>query len=370
MKQNMGLKTKLLFLFTGVFLAYLSTPLIYINRLKLKKFIGKANSITFLFNTDLATEPENFPWFIPSNHHKIKSSDDLEITRKNLKELIIAKENYVVNSISNFRDSRYDNISNLSGITFINVKNLKGIDSKVHFFNPKESNNKLVIFHQGHGGDFFQSIDAISYFINEGYSVIAFQMPLLGSNPKVKTPRRKLYVANHNFLVQFNTYKKSFISYFISPVVVALDYILENQKFDSISMTGLSGGGWTTVLAAAVDNRIDFSFPVAGSLPLDLNTSDRSDIEYWYKSFYEKFPYLDLYLLGSTGTNRKQTQINFLNDPCCFSGGRSILYSDYMKNLSQKYNGYFNTKIIKDDVHEFTMETAEFINRQIKEWSK
>jgi hypothetical protein len=32
-------------------------------------------------------------------------------------------------------------------------------------------------------------------------------------------------------------------------------------------MLGLSGGGWSTTLAAAVDPRIQLSFPTAGSVP-------------------------------------------------------------------------------------------------------
>ena len=35
-------------------------------------------------------------------------------------------------------------------------------------------------------------------------------------------------------------------------------------------MLGLSGGGWSTTLASAVDPRIQLSFPTAGSIPFDL----------------------------------------------------------------------------------------------------
>ena len=35
-------------------------------------------------------------------------------------------------------------------------------------------------------------------------------------------------------------------------------------------MIGLSGGGWTTTVAAAIDPRVGLSIPVAGSLPFDM----------------------------------------------------------------------------------------------------
>ena len=41
-------------------------------------------------------------------------------------------------------------------------------------------------------------------------------------------------------------------------------------------MAGLSGGGWTTTLYAAIDPSIRYSFPVAGTIPLYLRTGDRS----------------------------------------------------------------------------------------------
>jgi PhoPQ-activated pathogenicity-related protein len=38
-------------------------------------------------------------------------------------------------------------------------------------------------------------------------------------------------------------------------------------KYKHIVMAGLSGGGWTTTIAAAIDPRIQLSIPIAGSIP-------------------------------------------------------------------------------------------------------
>src|SRR5436189_4849979 len=84
-------------------------------------------------------------------------------------------------------------------------------------------------------------------------------------------------------------------------------------------MVGLSGGGWTTTICAAIDPRIRFSFPVAGTIPLALRTGGSvGDREQYEPSFYRIAGYPDLYILGSQGHGRKQVQILVRRDDCCF----------------------------------------------------
>ena len=84
-------------------------------------------------------------------------------------------------------------------------------------------------------------------------------------------------------------------------------------------MTGLSGGGWTTTVYAAVDPSIRCSFPVAGTVPLYLRTGGSvGDREQCEPSFYRLAGYPDLYVLGAHGRGRKQVQILVRRDDCCF----------------------------------------------------
>jgi hypothetical protein len=84
-------------------------------------------------------------------------------------------------------------------------------------------------------------------------------------------------------------------------------------------MTGLSGGGWTTTLYAAVDPTIRCSFPIAGTIPLYLRTRGSvGDREQYEQTFYRIAGYPDLYLLGASGRGRKQIQILNRRDDCCF----------------------------------------------------
>ena len=262
-------------------------------------------------------------------------------------------------------------MQNLSEIENININNSKGIDSNAYFFKPKNSINRLLIFHQGHKGDFIVSKKLLSYFVEKGYHILAYQMPLKGNQSTGIINFKGVNTRSHDALIRFEKENKSFLSLFVTPVVMGIDFAQKNNKFDSISMTGISGGGWTTVLTSAVDKRINFSFPIAGSLPLDLTHSrDIGDKEQYHYSFYKEYPYMDLYLLGATGDNRHQFQINITKDPCCYSGGRSILYSEYLNGLAKKLNGNFEAKPEIHDKHEVTESTTKYIHEKISKLTK
>jgi len=91
-----------------------------------------------------------------------------------------------------FTDTRYKDISSLSDIDKLSIVMEFGIESYLYHFIPKTPNNKVVLYHQGHEGDFYESKVQIRRFLNRGYSVAAFSMPLLGLNnqPTVQLPRQ------------------------------------------------------------------------------------------------------------------------------------------------------------------------------------
>jgi len=103
----------------------------------------------------------------------------------------------------------------------------------------------------------------------------------------------------------------------MEPVVVALNHALSQASFDFVGMIGISGGGWTTVLSAALDPRIDLSVSVAGSIPLSMRTSeaDVGDWEQFEPGLYRLAGYPDLYLLGASGAGRRALQVHGEHDP-------------------------------------------------------
>ncbi len=238
----------------------------------------------------------------------------------------------------NFHDNRFSKLNNLEKIEKIKISMDYGINSTAYHFIPKESNNKLVIYHQGHDGDFINGKETIEFLLNNNYSVLAFSMPLLEPNnqPLIELSNFGIVkFTSHDDFKFLESEKFSPILFFVEPIVISLNHIENNYYYDEINMVGISGGGWTTVLTAALDTRISKSYPVAGSVPMYLrfnNIKNMGDYEQMTPDLYRISGYLDLYILGSVGENRKQLQIFNENDPCCFSGNGFKTYETIVKN--------------------------------------
>ncbi|MBX3190814.1 MAG: hypothetical protein KF819_27700 [Labilithrix sp.] len=200
----------------------------------------------------------------------------------------------------------------------------------VHFV-AERSNRRLVIVALGHscsfadadlddptsdsGGGHFRTIDAL---LKDGYSVLATYMPHM--RPGLCAD------INHNQLLAKPVTSGHAMKWFLEPTAVALNYLQAKSAADDFpvyrdfSMVGLSGGGWTTTVYAAIDTRVRMSFPIAGTVPLHLRSgASIGDGEQTLPAFYSIAGYPDLYLLGVTGAgDRRQVQVLNRRDTCCF----------------------------------------------------
>ena len=224
----------------------------------------------------------------------------------------------------NITDADFRSLDNLKRIDQITIVMAYGVNSIIYLFHPERGNRKLMIYHQGHRGGFLLGKETIAYFLGKGYSVAAFAMPLLGRNnrPVVELPRfGRLRLHTHDHLRYLDTATFSSLRFFLEPVAMLLNYVEQEHNFQSVSMMGVSGGGWTTTLYAAVDPRVAYSYAVAGTLPLYLSSEvEIGDYEESLPEFYRIANYPELYLLGSYGEGRHQVQILNYSDPCCFGG--------------------------------------------------
>jgi hypothetical protein len=267
--------------------------------------------------------------------------------------------------IHGFTDTHYGDIPSLGRIDKLSIIMEYGIESHVYHFIPKSPNNNIVLYHQGHDGDFVNSKAQVRQFLDCGYSVAAFAMPLNDPNnqPTVLIPRLgRLRMTSHDHMKYLTPDFGHPVKYFIEPVAIVLNYLKSNYDYSTVSMVGLSGGGWTTTLAAAIDPRIDKSFPVAGSYPIYLRSNsqrDWGDYEQTVPEVYRTVNYLELYILGSFGRDRRQLQIINQFDKCCFAGTKWETYRNIVrKRVHELGAGEFDLFLDTSHKEHIISETA------------
>lgn len=252
-------------------------------------------------------------------------------------------------------DEAFADIPALERIDRLTVEMEFGLVSRWYHLVPRRPNGQLVLFHKGHedGGEFTRDADIIARLLERGYHVAAFAMPLLGPNPAVTIEDERLgtyAVRTHDQMQNLRPAAGHAVKFFIEPVIVALNYLEQRHDFSEVAMMGLSGGGWATTLTAALDPRIDSSFPVAGSLPIALRSDLRpGDFEQRAPPVYWAASYPELYVLASAG-GRRQLQILNERDPCCFQAAGARAYREAVRKVAGRVGGCF--EVLADGTHD------------------
>ncbi len=217
--------------------------------------------------------------------------------------------------------------------------------------------NRLVIVHQGHAHDLFGGVGATAnHLLQQGFTVLAMKMPLTGlaswsNDTTAFIPGHQGFrtYSSHDDMI-YNTGPSNGgqgFRFFLEPVVQGINHAMASMEgLTDISMIGLSGGGWTTSLMAAIDPRISLSVPVAGSAPLYRRNADPAavgDAEQFYAPLYNEniqpdgsgggiATWLEIYALGGHGEGRRQIQVTNQFDNCCFAGTFPNDFKDIVTN--------------------------------------
>lgn len=216
-------------------------------------------------------------------------------------------------------------LTNLARVDELRIGLAPGLEGLAYHFVPSRANGQLVVVHHGHActldddpgpGDVgFGLQRTIRALLREGYGVLGVFMPRM---------RPGDCTGQHAALFELPV-TGSPLKLFLEPTAVSLNHAQRARHPDgspcyrAFHMLGLSGGGWTTTVYAALDPTIRCSFPVAGSIPLYLRWGGSvGDREQFEPSFYRLAGYPDLYVLGASGPGRKQVQILVRRDDCCF----------------------------------------------------
>lgn len=235
-------------------------------------------------------------------------------------------------------DARFADLDAVAGIDRLTFAMDFGFESIVYRFRPASPGRGVVLFHQGHRPEGFAgSADLIDELLGAGHTVFALSMPLTGDNPRpeVELPRHgPLRITTHNQMELLRPETGHPIRYFIQPVIDVLDHAESTLPGEDLFMVGLSGGGWTTTMAAALDPRIRASYPVAGSLPFFLMSGALDgwgEFEQFDSRTYEVANYLELYVLAASGAGREHVPIYNEFDPCCYFGTGMWRFDDTVR---------------------------------------
>eukprot|EP00438_Fugacium_kawagutii_P009405 Skav202016 [mRNA] locus=scaffold1138:58510:59766:+ [translate_table: standard] len=211
----------------------------------------------------------------------------------------------------------------------------------------------LVIFHHGHGESkgcpTYGDTDGTTNWLNEmGLDVATMMMPFVDCNIiKDQPPSR------HAWFQNFEDKGVPWVRFFLEPVIKTINFAKNQLGYEHIVMAGLSGGGWTTTVAAAVDPRIELSMPIAGSIPCDFRHTSWDFEQYCGDRWANIGNYTALYVLAALEKDRTSVQLLHQEDPCCFHGcGRHRRIQDYNRFVRQESSGLFRTVVTEGNLHE------------------
>jgi len=141
-----------------------------------------------------------------------------------------------VNHTTNISDE-LSNLKNLDRIDSFTVEMDYGMNSISYLFLANNSNNKLIIYHQGDDSQSSGNFDNHSFeedrriiqnFLNENYSVLIFSMVGHGMNNEPELEFDNLgtiRLNSHEHFVLLETEKFQPIKFFLEPVIVTLNQI-------------------------------------------------------------------------------------------------------------------------------------------------
>lgn len=220
--------------------------------------------------------------------------------------------------------------------------------------------DRMVILHQGHSNAGTPLDAGVSQTANallqQGFTVNVMQMPLFGWNTDrtANIPGQgtidygQLYDGHASIILNTGPLNGGMgFRLFLEPIIQSINYAQTLDGLIDVSMIGISGGGWSTHMAAAIDPRIMLSIPVAGAAPLYVrNTAGPNtfgDLEQHYEPMYDEdiapdgsgggvATWLEVFALGGYGSGRQQVFVTNEFDSCCFSGRFADTFDDIVSD--------------------------------------
>lgn len=220
-----------------------------------------------------------------------------------------------------------------------------GYVSVITALHPAAPSGALAIVHQGHTDEMSDAgvYESTELMLSRGAIVLLHAMPLYADYDGPAGSHDELILAGEPG-------PDHPLHLFLEPVAAGINHAIDAWGVDEIAMLGISGGGWTTTIYAAIDPRVRLSFPVAGSLPVYLRDStDLGDMEQYLPQLYSLVGFPDLYVLSGWGEGRAALQILNRYDACCFAGTRYQAYADEVRDATAALGGRWD--LFLDESH-------------------
>ncbi len=125
---------------------------------------------------------------------------------------------------------------------------------------------------------------------------------------------------SHNHLALLDLCGRSGLSVFYLVMSRGLDVLLDHPHTDAgrVAVTGLSGGGWQTIVLSSLDTRVTLATPVAGHSALVQRIANRSSIGDLEQNPTDLVSIADYVHLNALMTPRPTLLIYNTKDNCCF----------------------------------------------------
>jgi len=210
----------------------------------------------------------------------------------------------------------------------------------ITWFEPPNPNGAIAIYHEGHGGDATDlGAETISWLLQRRWSVVAVSMPRV-SHMSLRddhwTEGNPLWRMLYGIGQVTEWIHKSWAPG-RDPVVVAV---------------GRSGGGWSALLYAALDQRIDATAVVNGFVPINLRLAENDlNLGDWEQNdplTFSAVDYTDLVRLADT----RDLLLTYSElDPCCFRILPTDPYARWLELEGQEVSGRLTTLISNEAEH-------------------
>ncbi len=242
----------------------------------------------------------------------------------------------------------YENIGNLDGLDELLIRIGPVYETSVAYFRPKESRRTLIVYQNGYASTYHHQYRHIQRLVDEGYTVAALNHTGYG-----ETLKHCISGGSMQGWCSIGWGSSKFpnpMRVHFSPIMAAIGHALDSGGIDRVAMIGFSAGGWLTVVASAIDNRIKNSYPVAGFMPRYLQEEGESPPNQNYPPYRDLSSMLDQFVLGADYPDRRQVQFFNRYDRCCYRTSRALLYRDSVASAVESLGGG-SFEVVIDETH-------------------